>query len=309
MTRTIKHILPLIFLSLFWGNGVYAQLDSVAKATNLLQDASMSAEKRIKAAAAIVDKAIEHPQSKDDAYSWYIRGYIYKEWYKVLDANKRQSQVRLASIDYLKKSLNLFASDTSASALEYAEAIKKTMKYLASTLYNDAGALLDPVNYKGALENFEKYKECMLLAQPGYNLVPRDIEFNNALATVFEKVFRSDIKNNKEFFGMTEALYKQVLALDTNNWHATYNLAMLYYNFGVDMINNMSIEVDLVVIDNIQEEARVLFKKALPYALKAYSMRNDRVEVLRALQGIYFSLYEFEKSEEFKAKIAALGQD
>lgn len=297
----------VLFLALCGAQAVYGQMDSVAKATNMLQDGSLPVDQRIKGAAAIIDKAIAHPQAENDAYAWYIRGYIYKEWYKALDSKNRQSAIRIKAIDYLKKGLNLFSSDTSSSAREYSDAIKKTMKYLASTLYNDAGALLDPVNYKGAIENFEKYKECMLLAEPGYNLVPRDIEFSNALATVYEKIFRSDINTNLEFFGKTEVLYKQVLSLDTNNWNANYNLAMLFYNFGVDKINAMSIEVDLVVIDNIQDESRELFKKALPFALKANSLNPNRVEVLRALQGIYFSLYEFEKSEEFKQKIAALG--
>ena len=203
----------------------------------------------------------------------------------------------------MKKALEL---DT---AKEYAANIKQTLKYLASTFYNDAGSLLDATNYPSAIENYEKAKECFLIAEPNYNLKIREVEFKNALATVYEKVFRSDIKANSQFFGMTEELYKQVIVLDTNNWGANYNLAMLYYNYGVDIINAMDVSEDIIVIENIQEEAKSLFKKALPYALKAYALIPKRREVLVCLQGIYFSLYEFDKSDEFKAKVELLDKE
>ena len=287
----------------------FAQHDSVAKATVILQDQSMPADTRIKRAAEIIDKAINHPECINDGYAWYIRGFIYKEWYKTLDSQNKKSRIRVSSIDYLKKSLSLFSTDTSSSAKEYGAAIKKTLKYISSTLYNDAGTSLDAANYPTAIENYEKYKECTLAAEPNYNLKPKELEFKVVLADVYSSIFRSDLKANTQFYGMAEQTYKQVIAIDTNNWGANYNLAMLYYNYGVDLINNMSVTEDLVVIDNIQEESRVLFKKALPYALKAYQLKPDRKAVLVCLQGIYFSLYEFEKSDEFKAKIASLGTE
>lgn len=300
------YILTLYFLLMLSVNVVFAQRDSVTKATITLQDQSLAPDVRIKKAAATIDKAITNPECAKDGYSWYIRGFIYKDWYKTLDAHDKKSKVRLSSVEYLKKALVLFKTDTSSAAKEYTEAIRKTFKYLGSTFYNDAGTSLDPNNYPTAIEDYDKFKECMLQAEPNYNMKPREIEFKNALATVYEKIFRSDIKVQSQFFGMTEGLYKQVIALDTNNWAGNYNLAMLYYNYGVDLINNMSVTEDIVVIENIQEDSKALFKKALPYALKALALKPDRREVLVALQGIYFSLYEFDKSDEYKARIAQL---
>jgi tetratricopeptide (TPR) repeat protein len=305
MTRKI-YILALPLLLMFSAKVVFAQRDSVIKAIQILQSPSLSSPGRIITAVAVIDKAIADSGCVNDGYSWYIRGFIYKEWYKNLDSQNKKSKIRLDAVVYLKKALELFKTDTTSSAKEYAEAIKKTIKYIGSTFYNDAGSLLEPANYLTAIEYYEKFKECMLIAEPTYDLKLREIEFKNALATVYEKIFRSDIKIQYQFFGMTESLYKQVIALDTNNWAGNYNLAMLYYNYGVDLINNMSVTVDIVVIENIQEGSRVLFKKALPYALKALALRPDKREVLVCLQGIYFSLYEFDKSEEYKAKIALL---
>ena len=58
---------------------VFAQSDSVAKAVLLLQDQNMAADVRVKQAIEIIDKAITNPQSTNNAYAWYIRGYVYKE--------------------------------------------------------------------------------------------------------------------------------------------------------------------------------------------------------------------------------------
>jgi tetratricopeptide (TPR) repeat protein len=300
------YILSLYVLLILSANTAFAQRDSVSKAILILQDQSLAADVRIKKAVATIDKAITNSQCVNDGYSWYIRGFIYKDWYKNLDAQNKKSKVRLDAVEFLKKALGLFKSDTSSAAREYSDAIRKTFKYLGSTFYNDAGTLLDPTNYATAIEDYDKFKECMLLAEPNYNLRVREIEFKNALATVYEKIFRNDIKINKQYFGMTEGLYKQVIALDTNNWAGNYNLAMLYYNYGVDLINNMSVTDDIVIIENIQEDSKALFKKALPYALKALELKPNRREVLVCLQGVYFSLYEFDKSDEYKSKIALL---
>ena len=284
----------------------FAQRDSVTKAALVLEDPSLSTETKVKKALEIIDKAITHPECKNDGYSWYVRGFIYKNWYKTFETQNIKSNTRLNAVEYLHKALELLEKDTSATANEYRSVTRKALKYLGSTFYNDASQSLDPVNYPIAINNYEKFRECMLLAEKNYNLRTKEVEFKNALATVYERIFRDDIKTNYKFFGMTEDLYKQVIMLDTNNWNANYNLAMLYYNYGVDIINKMDVTEDIITIENIQEEAKNLFKKALPYALKAHSIDPTRREPIIALEGIYFSLYEFEKSDEFKAKLELL---
>lgn len=300
-----KRIHILILFALLWiaGNKAFAQPDSVAKAVLLLQDANVPAETKVKQALEVIDKAILHPQSAKSAYAWYVRGYIYKDWYKTFESQNKKSKTRIDAVAHMKKALEL---DTTK---EYSPNIRQTLKYLGSTFYNDAGSLLDAANYHLAIENYEKAKECFVLAEPNYNIKAREIDFKNALATVYEKIFRSDIKTNVQYYGMIEELYKQVLVLDTNNWSANYNLAMLYYNYGVDIINNMDVGEDIIVIEQIQEQAKELFKKALPYALKAYALNSKKREVLVCLQGIYFSLYEFEKSDQFKLAIEQLDKE
>ncbi len=316
------HIVVLAASLMLCVNSVFAQRDSAAKAFVLAQDQNVPVDVRVKKALEIIDNSIDHAGSANDAFAWYVRGYIYKEWYKTFETQNKKSKTRTEAVAFLKKAIALDTSRTGAFSvtskfhyngqiatitLDYdKKTIRQILKYLGSTFYNDAGASLDVTNYPVAIENYDKFKECMLIAEPSYNIKVREIEFKNALATVYEKIFRSDIKGQGQFFGMTEALYKQVLVLDTNNWGANYNLAMLYYNYGVDLINNMSVTEDIVVIENITDESTALFKKALPYALKANTLKPDRREVLVCLMGIYFSLYEQDKSDEYKAKIALI---
>src|ERR1051325_138972 len=295
-----KIYIVILFLLVMAGGSAFAQSDSVAKAVILLQDQSIARDVAVKQALELIDNAIKDPKTSKNSYAWYVRGYVYKEYYKTFEAQNKKSKTRLDAVVFMKKALEL---DTTK---EYTPNIKQTLKYLGSTFFNDAGASLDVTNYPIAIEDYDKFKECMLLAEPGYNVKVREIEFKLVLADTYVKIFRSDLKANTQFYGMAEQTYKQEIALDTNNWSGNYNLAMLYYNYGVDIINAMDVSSDIIVIENIQDQAKELFKKALPYALKAYSLNPKRREVLVCLQGIYFSLYEFEKSDEFKAKVEEL---
>ena len=321
--RTKTNILfLLLFQFLLTTSVVFAQRDSVAKAIFMAQDTSIPIKIRVKQSLEIIDKAITHPDAQKDVFAWYVRGFIYKEWYKTFESQNKKSNIRLNAVEFFKKALEMDTSHgktvTTTQTINYfgktgtvsfemnTSTIKQIIKYLSVTFYNDAGSLLDTTNYPAAIQNYQEFKKCILIADPGYNLKSKEIEFKNALATVYEKIFRSDIKSNKQFFGMIEDLYKQVLALDTNNWSGNYNLAMLYYNYGVDVINEMDLEISIVEVDKIQDVSRDLFRKALPYAQKSYYLNPKRKEVILSLQGIYFSLYEFEKSDEFKVKLGEI---
>ena len=304
------HIVLLFTLSLMALSSIgFAQRDSVNKATSTLQDQSLPSELRITKALEIIDKAIMSPDCINYGYAWYARGFIYKEHYKKFESQNKKSKTRLDAVEYLKRAYELLSKDTSASANDFRTSTKQTLKYLGSTFYNDAGFLLDTVNYKTAIENYEKFKECILIAEPNYNLRPREIEFKTVLADQYGKLFRNNIKTNTRFLGDAEIAYKEVITLDTNNGAANYNLAMLYYNYGVDIINAMDIDLPILDVDKIQDEAKESFRKALPYMQKAYSINPKNKNVLIALQGIYFSLYEFGKSDEYKAKLEQIEKE
>src|ERR1035437_6378586 len=114
----------------------FAQRDSVNKAVMTLQNQALSADTRIKRALETVDNAITHPECANDGYAWYVRGFIYKDWYKTFEPQNKKSKTRLDAVEHLKKAFVLLSKDTNATAKEYRSAVKLTLKYLGSTFYN-----------------------------------------------------------------------------------------------------------------------------------------------------------------------------
>jgi len=100
-----------------------------------------------------------------------------------------------------------------------------------------------------------------------------------------------------------------VLAADSDNYGANYNLATLYYNRGVYNIQQITAENDIPSIQQIQEVSREFFTLALPYMLKAHRMNPTRKETLLGLEGIHYSLQDAEESEKFRQLYQQLEQD
>ena len=106
---------------------------------------------------------------------------------------------------------------------------------------------------------------------------------------------------------MAKASYNKVLAIDPNNISANYNMGILYYNQAVHLINQSDYDLDIVALNDVQDNSINLFKSSLPFMEKAYSLDPNRRETLLGLSGIYFSLNEKEKSNEFKQKLEQIG--
>jgi hypothetical protein len=92
-----------------------------------------------------------------------------------------------------------------------------------------------------------------------------------------------------------------VLILDPSNIAANYNMGIIYYNQAVSLImNKLDYDYDLVTLNDIQDEALSWFKKSLPYMETAYQLNPGRKQTLIGLSGIYYNLYDNEKSSEFQ---------
>jgi hypothetical protein len=269
-----------------------AQQDRKNAAISFLQQGNLDS------AMANIDQAIVHQQTALDAESWYIRGFIYKSIYNKNEKANKESNARLVALASFKKSLALDGSEGNV------QENVKNIKYLASTLYNDAAASLDSVDYKIAIRNFGLYKEYYPLVDSSQaNIRQKDIDFSLAIASLYTKIFESDRKGKTEFLRLAKESYNKVLQLDPNNIGANYNMGILYYNQAVNLINQSDYDLDIVALNDIQDNSINLFKESLPFMEKAYSLDPRRKETLLGLSGIYFSLNEFEKSNMFKQKL------
>jgi tetratricopeptide (TPR) repeat protein len=274
-----------------------AQQDKVNAAYTFLQQGDLES------ARTAINAAVSHPETENDAQAWYIRGFVYKTIYNRDEKSNRQSAARLEALTSFKKSLSIDSTE------ENAQENKKNIKYLATTLYNDAAASLDSIDFKIAEQNFEKFREYyMLVDNSPANFVQNDIKFLLALASVYTQIFESDRKGKLEYLNLAKETYAKVLKLDPENISANYNMGILYYNQAVNLINQSDYDIDIVALDDVQDNSIKLFRESLPFMEKAYSLDPNRPETLLGLSGIYFSLNEKEKSDMFKQKLEEIKQ-
>lgn len=286
--KNIIMIALLILMSVF----ANAQEDKNTLAATLLQSGKLDSAK------IIIDQAVADTGYVNDGETWYLRGFIYKSIYFKSEKNNKQSPSRLEALNSFKRSLLIdTASDNILKNLQ-------NIKSLSSTLYNDVAKGLDSINYKIAIDNFEKFRQYYSLVDTTKSTFKKwDIEFLNALGSVYTQIYESDKKGKSEFLNLAKATYSRVLTLDPNNYSANYNIGILYFNQAVNLITQSDYGIDIVALNDIQDNSIKLFKEALPLMQKAEEIAPNRRETLLGLSAIYFSLNDQEKSNLYKKKL------
>ena len=291
----LRHI-ALLLGTLVLATSGFAQPDALVEANKLYQSGDLAGARRL------LDDAVQGPELAHSPEAWVLRGFVYKDLFKGMSSGPEADIVRDEAL------ASLFTSTVVDTAKEYAQSSLQAYDYLCKTTYNDAARALNELDDARALALYSKYKESVLRLDPKHSFAARDIEFDNALGTVYTKRFNQD-REDTSWFAKAVALYKHVLVLDSNNYGANYNLATLYYNRGVYNIQRINAGTDLPTIGQVQEVSKVYFMQALPYMLKAHEMNPKRRETLLGLEGIHYSLQDIDKSEEYRHKYEALDQE
>lgn len=253
------------------------------------------------AARALLDGLVKDPVVAKGPEAWVLRGFVYKDLYKAQPTAPDADALRDEAL------VSLLSCLRADSTKEFSQSSQQAYDFLCKTIYNDAARSLNDMDDVRASALYIKYKESVQRVDAGRDFRDRDIEFSNALGTVMTKRFNQD-REDTTWFDKAVDLYKRVLAIDSNNYGANYNLATLYYNRGVYNIQRISTGTDIPGIQQIQVASREFFTKALPYMLKAHNMNPKRRETLLGLEGIHYSLQDVDKSEEYRHKYEALDQ-
>lgn len=292
----LRHITLCVALLAGALGAVLAQPASLVEANKLYQAGDLAGARKL------LDDAVKEPEFARSPEAWVLRGFVYKDIFKGMTSGPEADAVREEALN------SLFTSTVVDTAKEYTQSSLQAYDYLCKTTYNDAARALNDMDHERAIMLYGKYKESVLRMDPAHSFKERDIEFNNALGTVYTKRFNQD-REQVDWFDKAVALYKHVLQLDSNNYGANYNLATLYYNRGVYNIQRISAGTTLPDIDEIQKVSKEFFVLALPYMLKAHNMKPDRRETLLGLEGIHYSLQDTEESEHYRHLYEQLDQD
>lgn len=287
---------PVLLLAFLAGAPVLAQSEDIIEANKKYQAGDLQG------ARSLLDAAVAKPAFARSPEAWVLRGFVYKDLYKAEPPGANADGLRDEALG------SLFTSTVVDSSKEYSQSSLQAYDFLCKTIYNDAARALNDLDADRALRLYSRYKESVLRLDPGHSFKDRDIEFNNALGTVYTKKFNQD-REDTTWFDKATALYQRVLMLDSNNYGANYNLATLYYNRGVYNIQRISSSTDIPTIGQIQDVSKLFFAKALPYMKKAHDMNPRRRETLLGLEGIYYSLQDIPESERYRHLFEELEQD
>lgn len=292
----MKRLFYILILFLIGNNTINGQ-NKLSNAIYHLKQMELDKAKEL------IDAAVEDTLFSGKANTWYYRGAIYKELFKRDQTSNKNSPYRKTAVESFYQCLNREKNGT------VTESAKKSLNYLAQTIYNHSATSFDENNYQNAIDLYDRYKEITAFIKPETEFKDKDIMFKLALATTFGRIAENDTTKKEAFLDKAKELYKQVIGLDSNNISANYNLGILYYNEGVEIVNNMDYSLDLIELNAVQDQIVELFRKSLPFMLKAYELNPKRRETLIGLQGIYFSLNDMKKSEEYKRQLEALEEN
>ncbi len=180
--------------------------------------------------------------------------------------------------------------------------------------------LNDSANIEKSLkEGFETYPEVTDMINTLINYYIQAQKNEEALGYLNDAIKRDP--NNAQYFFARGCLmerydskaaiadYQKAIEISPENFGATYNLGVVYYNEALQKKTAASGERDIVKYNAMINESNETFKKAVPYFIKAAEIAPDKTqkrEVLSNLQRTYYTIQEYTKSQEVKSQIDEL---
>jgi tetratricopeptide (TPR) repeat protein len=247
-----------------------------------------------------IDSAMMAPEYQESATAWYVRGFIYKDLSK---ANPRTLLYREKAIESFIKFRELDKEQ------KYAKETAQSLRFLAASYYNEGMGFIEERKYDDAVKSYEKFEQVALtLKDTVLNSSNNKISFQLALGSA---IMRSGKENKQEKLAAEKAVlcFEKVLAIDSLNRQANYNVAVIYYNEAVNRI--LSLDYDALNFENFssfEDEVINQFKKSLPYMKRAYRANPKDPNALEGLAGIYFGLRDFEASNQYKQQLTLVSK-
>lgn len=246
-------------------------------------------DKEFDKARLLLDTAINNCEEvAKDPYTYHVQGFICKDIFKSEQSEDVNSEARECAVNSFIKSLDLDSAGT------YRQNNLAALKALATSYYNDAASLFDTNNYHKALALYNRFKAITKIYNPVYDFTQKDIVVSNVMGVVYKEKYLNNKEKNAAYLDSSIACYTKTTELDSMNYSAYYNLGVIYYNKGVDLILSLDEESDLLFVIEAQEKQLEYCQKALPYLKRAYEIRPSK-EIVEGFRGIYLSMNDEEK--------------
>lgn len=258
------------------------------------------------AARSAILEALQSPNHQNDVYTWYVKGFIFKEIYKDIDKESPTSENREIATEAILKSLDLSASGRQA---EHLENIERALRYLAISYYNDAVVAtraLSETTLDLPERYYNRYKALNSKLEPDFDYRAQDAEFYKNMARGCRKIFDRSPESNYVYFEKSNTYYKKAIELVPDDFQANYNLAVNYYNHGVHKIRKIDHNTEIFELIRIQDECITLFKQALPYMRNAHRIQPEHRKTLGGLMAIYRSLSDNQQAQNYQEQLETL---
>lgn len=258
------------------------------------------------AARSAILESLQDPKNQSDVYTWYVKGFVFKEIYKDIDKESPTSENREVATEAILKSLDLASSGRQA---EHLENIHRALQYLAISYYNDAviatrslseATMALPERY------YTRYKALNAKLEPNKDYNAQDAEFYKNMARGCRQIFDRAPESNLVYFEKSNDYYRQALELIPDDFQANYNIAVNYYNHGVHKIRKIDHTTEIFELIRIQDECIALFKQALPYMRNAHRLQPEHRKTLGGLMAIYRSLSDNLQAQSYQEQLETL---
>ncbi len=151
------------------------------------------------------------------------------------------------------------------------------------------------------LINMEKTEEAKEKLELAIQAEPDNPSLYYSLAYLYDEVGETEKSINT---------YKKAIELNPEYFEANFNLAVIFFNKGVEILkeaNNMDLETYQKKGKEIVAQADKFFEKSLPYLEKSHEIDPEDLTVMETLETAYAELQMEEKAEEIAAKIEEKG--
>jgi len=301
MKKFMLYRLFCIVLFLVTGFGAIAQSGGTPLTVKALM---LCNEGKIDSAEYCIDRDVKEG-GVNDAWSWTIRGYVYKAKYKDQEKSNIQSPARKTSLESYKTAIKL---DT---AEEYIKNTHQGIRFLSNSYYNDAVTSLNTEEYEQSQVCYSAYKEGSLIIEPEIDFKEKDILYYNVLGSSVFSILADqepDLKIKQKYIRKALSAYAKVLELDPRNFSANYNTGVLFYNLGVNKIKEIDPLAPFDTVIAKTNESNEMFERAKPFMLHANNIDPSKREVYIGLGGIYFSLNMIDSSNFYSKKLVELDE-